>query len=156
MLSRLWSNIGRGLIAGLIGTAAMAASSSIEMRIRSRKASEAPQQAASEVLEIEDFESHRAATRFGTLVHWAYGTAWGAVRGLLGSLLPGRVADATFAGAVYGAEQAVLPGLHVTPPITEWRAKEIGIDAAHHRDGPRLQGAAGVEAGSLSPVTRPA
>ena len=35
-------------------------------------------------------------------------------------------------GCALGAEQVILPGLGVAPPLTEWGGKEIAIDAWHH------------------------
>ncbi len=29
-------------------------------------------------------------------------------------------------------EQVMLPALGITPPLTEWGAKEVAIDALHH------------------------
>jgi hypothetical protein len=67
------------------------------------------------------------------LVHWGYGTAWGGVRGLLAAAgLSGPAATAAHVGAVWGSEQVMLPALGVTPPLTEWGAKEVAIDALHH------------------------
>ncbi len=33
---------------------------------------------------------------------------------------------------VWGSEQVMLPALEVAPPLTEWGAKEIAVDALHH------------------------
>ena len=45
------------------------------------------------------------AKRFNTIVHWAYGTGWGAVRGLLGGVgLSGPAATLALFAAVWGAE----------------------------------------------------
>ncbi len=33
---------------------------------------------------------------------------------------------------VWGSVQVMLPALGVTPPLTEWGAKEVAIDALHH------------------------
>ena len=41
-------------------------------------------------------------------------------------------ATAAHLGAVWGSEQVMLPTLGVTPPLTEWGAKEVAIDALHH------------------------
>jgi hypothetical protein len=71
--------------------------------------------------------------RFSNLVHWGYGTAWGGARGLIGAAgLSGPAATAAHLGAVWGSEQVMLPTLGVTPPLTEWGAKEVAIDALHH------------------------
>src|SRR5215211_2899981 len=69
--------IGRGLVAGAIGTAAMTVSSTLEQKARGREASTAPADAAMKVLGIEGFCDDAARNRFSTLVHWAYGTSWG-------------------------------------------------------------------------------
>jgi hypothetical protein len=41
-------------------------------------------------------------------------------------------ATAAHLGAVWGSEQVMLPTLGVMPPLTDWGAKEAGIDALHH------------------------
>jgi hypothetical protein len=124
--------VGVGLAAGLAGTAAMTASSSIEMKLRGRSGSSAPAQAAGKVLGVRP-EGEKENKRFGTLVHWGYGTGWGAVRGILACAgLPAPAATAAHMAAVWGAEQVMLPALGVAPPATEWGVKEIAIDAWHH------------------------
>jgi hypothetical protein len=114
MLSTLASGVGKGLLAGLAGTAAMTVSSTIEMRMRRRPASSAPADAAAKVLGIEKFQSDAADQRFSNLVHWGYGTGWGAVRGLLraAGLSPGAATGAHFA-ALWCSEQVMLPVLDV-------------------------------------------
>jgi hypothetical protein len=126
-------NVGRGLLAGLVGTAAMTVSSTVEMKLRGRPASTAPADAAKKVLGIAKFDSDAAEARFSTGVHVAYGTGWGAVRGLLGGtrLSPLGATGAHF-GSVWGTEQVMLPALGVAPPATQWGAKEVAIDAWHH------------------------
>ena len=47
------ANFGKGLFAGLAGTAAMTVSSTLEMKISGRAASETPAQAAEEVLDVQ-------------------------------------------------------------------------------------------------------
>ncbi|HZA44567.1 MAG TPA: hypothetical protein VE568_04585 [Rubrobacter sp.] len=126
------ADVGRGLFAGLLGTAAMTVSSTAEMKIRGRPASNAPAVAAGKVLGVEPKDEEGEA-RFSTLVHWGYGTGWGAVRGLVGTAgLEGPAAAAAHFGAVWGAEQVMLPALNVAPPFWTWGAKEVGIDAFHH------------------------
>ena len=126
-------SIGRGLVAGLAGTAAMTASSSLEARLRRRAASSAPARATAKVLGIKQFEDDRARARFSDLSHWGYGTGWGIVRGLLAAAgLTPRVATAAHGVAVYGAAQVMLPALDVAPPAIFWPKREIAIDAFHH------------------------
>ena len=123
------SAFGKGIFAGVAGTAAMTLSSTIEMKVRGRPASSTPAQAAAKVLGVEPV----AEARFSNFVHWGYGTAWGGARGLIGAAgLSGPAATAAHLGAVWGSEQVMLPTLGVTPPLTEWGAKEVAIDALHH------------------------
>jgi hypothetical protein len=127
------ANIGRGLLAGAIGTVAMTVSSTLEMKLRDRAGSSAPAQAAEKVLGIESFVDEADEARFSNLVHWGYGTGWGAVHGLLASAgLRGPAATAVHLGAVWGSEQIMLPSLDVAPPLWEWGAQEVAIDGLHH------------------------
>ena len=132
-LDTLASSIGRGLVAGALGTAAMTVSSTLEARIRGRAASSAPARATAKVLGIKEFESELAQARFNDLSHWGYGTGWGVVRGLLAMAgLSPRAATAAHGAAIYGAAQVTLPALEIAPPSIFWGAKEIAIDALHH------------------------
>jgi hypothetical protein len=133
MTTSLSTAIGRGLLAGAAGTAAMTVSSTLEARIRRRPFSTAPADAAAKVLGIEAFSGEGAHSRFSSLVHWGYGTGWGVVRGLLRSRGLGPAsATATHLAAVWGSEQVMLPALRVAPPITLWGRGEIAIDGFHH------------------------
>ena len=124
--------VGKGLFAGVAGTAAMTASSTLEAKLRGRGASSTPAQAAQKVLGVEPIDEGSEA-RFSNLVRWEYGTVWGGARRLLAAAgLSGPTATAAHLGAVWGSEQVMLPTLGVTPPLTEWGAKEVAIDALHH------------------------
>jgi hypothetical protein len=124
--------VGKGLFAGAAGTVAMTVSSTIEMKLRGRPPSSAPARAAAKLLGVEPVDE-RAEARFSNIVHWGYGTAWGGVRGLLAAAgLSGPAATAAHLAAVWGTEQVMLPALDVAPPLTEWGAEEVAIDAFHH------------------------
>ena len=125
--------IARGLVAGAIGTAAMTVSSTLEMRLRGREPSTAPADAAMKLLGIEGFCDDGAKSRFSNAVHWAYGTAWGVPRALLEAAgLDPAAATAAHGGALWGSEQVMLPALGVVPPLWEWGAVEVAVDALHH------------------------
>jgi hypothetical protein len=126
-------DVGKGLVAGFIGTAAMTVSSTVEAKLRGRQASSAPARATAKMLGIKSFEDDIAAARFNDLSHWGYGTGWGVVRGLLAAAgLPPRAATAAHGAAIYGAAQVTLPALEIAPPVVFWAKKEIAIDAFHH------------------------
>jgi hypothetical protein len=124
--------IGKGLAAGLVGTAAMTVSSTVEMKLRGRKPSTVPADAAAKVLGVAPVGEDEK-NRFSNIVHWMYGTSEGATRGLLGALgLRGPLATATHLAAVWGSELVALPALGVAPPVTEWGTEEVAIDLWHH------------------------
>ncbi len=124
--------VGKGLAAGVVGTAAMTISSTIEAKLRKREGSTAPADAAAKVLGLEPTDDAGKA-RFSNLVHWAYGSSWGAIRGALGGLgLTGPAGAATHFGAIWGSELFMLPALEVAPPLSEWGSTELAIDAWHH------------------------
>jgi hypothetical protein len=130
---RVASSIGKGLVAGFAGTAAMTVSSTLEAKLRGRAPSSAPARATAKVLGIASFEDPIAQARFNDLSHWGYGTGWGIVRGLLDAAgLPPRQATAAHGAAVWGVEQVTLPALDVAPPSVFWPKQEIAIDALHH------------------------
>ncbi|HEU5356269.1 MAG TPA: hypothetical protein VFU65_17480 [Actinocrinis sp.] len=126
------ADVGIGLAAGLIGTVAITASTMLESKLRKRPESQVPAEAAQKVLGVEA-QSDEQKARFSQLVHWAYGTGWGAARGLLDSVgLPPVAATAVHAAMVWGAEQTMLPAMQLAPPPKEWGASELAIDGAHH------------------------
>ncbi|MGI8730147.1 MAG: hypothetical protein ACR2LK_09200 [Solirubrobacteraceae bacterium] len=132
-VSRLAGAIGKGLVAGFAGTAAMTVSSTAEMKLRGRAGSSAPADATAKVLGIDGFTDDAAKARFGTLVHWGYGTGFGVVRGLIGlTSLPAAKATTAHFAAVWGQEAAMLPALEIAPPFWTWGAKEIALDVWHH------------------------
>ncbi len=63
------SAVGKGLAAGLVGTAAMTVSSSLEAKARHREASTAPADAAGKVLGVQPRDAAGKA-RFSNAVHW--------------------------------------------------------------------------------------
>jgi hypothetical protein len=132
-LDTLAGSIGRGLLAGFAGTAAMTVSSTAEARLRRRAPSTAPARATAKVLGIKEFDGPVAQARWNDLSHWGYGTGWGIVRGLFAAAgLSPRAATAAHGAAIYGAAQVTLPALEVAPPSVFWGAKEVAIDAFHH------------------------
>lgn len=132
-LEKIADGVGKGLLAGFAGTAAMTVSSTLEARWRRRPASSAPARATAKVLGIKEFDGDLAQARFNDLSHWGYGTGWGVVRGLLAAAgLSPRAATASHGAAIYGSAQVTLPALEIAPPVIFWPKQEIAIDAFHH------------------------
>ena len=132
-ITRTADAIGRGLVAGLVGTVAMTVSSTLEAKLRQRGDSDTPSQAVAEVLGVEEYRSDRSRDRVNQLAHWGYGASLGAVRGLLALTGLGRNAtDVAFHATVLGSEQTMLNVLGLAPPITEWGAGEVATDLTHH------------------------
>lgn len=131
-LASLTANLGRGLAAGLVGTAAMTVSSTAEAKLRDRGSSTTPAAAGAAVLGVVP-RDERGERRFNHIMHWGYGTSLGAVRGMLASTGMGpRTASVAHLATVLGAEQVVLPATGAAPPATRWEAKEVAIDVLHH------------------------
>jgi hypothetical protein len=133
MLTRIADGIGKGVLAGVAGTAAMTVSSTIEAKLRRRSFSTAPAQAAARALGIETFDDGEAYARFSNLVHWGYGTGWGVARGLLRAFGVGpRLATSGHFAALWGSALYSLPKYEVAPPVIEWAAEDVAVDVFHH------------------------
>jgi hypothetical protein len=131
--STLAIGIGRGVVAGLVGTAAMTVSSTLEAKLRGRSFSSAPADAAAKMLGIKEFESDAAKARFSNLVHWGYGTGWGIARGVLraAGVSPSASTPAHFL-SIWGSALVMLPALEVAPPAWRWAKEDVAIDVFHH------------------------
>jgi hypothetical protein len=131
-LGDLASKVGKGLFAGVMGTALMTASTMIEMQLRDRPSSTTPADAVSKVFEIQP-ANDQAKQRLSNVVHWGYGTSWGSVRGLIDAAgVQGPAAALLHFAAVWGSALVMLPGLKVTPPVSEWGDEELAVDGFHH------------------------
>jgi len=124
--------VGKGLFAGAAGTVAMTISSTLEAKLRDRGSSSAPADAAGKVLGVQP-RNPEGQARFSNVVHWSYGTSWGAFRGLLHAAgVDGVKATGMHFAAIWGGAQVMLPALDVAPPPWESAPEEIAIDAFHH------------------------
>lgn len=122
----------RGLLAGLVGTAAMTLSSGVEARLSGRGASTTPAQAVERLSGIHPHDE-QGRQRLNTAAHWGYGTALGVERGLLALAgLYGPAATAAHFALVWGASQGMLPALDVSPPTWRFGARATAVDVLHH------------------------
>ena len=126
------SALGKGLIAGLVGTAAITLSQTIERKITGKPTSFAPGDAASKALDIEASKME-ARKKFSDEVNWVYGTSWGSARGILSLLgLKGFPATAIHWVAIFYTAITIEPDFEVAPPINEWSKKDLALFAFHH------------------------
>ncbi len=131
--SRLARTIGKGVVAGLVGTAAMTVSSTIEAKLRGRAFSDAPARATAKVLGIKEFEDARAKARFSDLSHWGYGTGWGIARAVMREFgLGPKLATPAHFAAIWGSAAVMLPALEIAPPFVFWGKEDVAIDVFHH------------------------
>lgn len=120
------------MFAGAAGTVAMTVSSTLAAKLRRRGSSSAPADAAGRVLGVQPRDDPGEA-RFSSVVHYGYGTSWGAVRGVLSAAgLPGPSAAVAHFVAVWGSAQVTLSALDIAPPPWESPNEEIAIDMLHH------------------------
>src|SRR4051812_18685028 len=121
VLREIATEVGKGLIAGFVGTVAMTIASTNEMKLRKRAPSTVPADAAGKVLHVAP-RNEAGKQRFSNLVHYAYGTGWGLGRAALGAALcaaggrRGRrssIGPVAFFAAVWGASLVMLPRLGV-------------------------------------------
>ncbi|MFD2515148.1 hypothetical protein ACFSRY_14845 [Pontibacter locisalis] len=130
--SRVAGAIGKGLVAGLIGTAVMTIAQMIEMQISGRESSDTPYKAVKKIFGVKA-ESEEDKETITNLTHIAYGTLWGVPRALLAEFGAGGVAGTiTHFGAVWGTEITMLPSLDIMKPVTEWKPKGISEDVLFH------------------------
>lgn len=132
MLASVAAALGKGMVAGIVGTAAMTGSSKVEMALTGRSGSNTPAEMLCKLLGVEALGETEKA-RVTNVVHWGYGTGLGALRGLIALTgLRGAKAAAVFSAAVWAGEQVALPALKAAPPVTEWSAEMLATDLTHH------------------------
>ena len=124
--------VGKGLFAGVAGTALMTVSSTLEAKLTGRGSSSAPADAAGKVLGVQPRDEAGQA-RFSKAVHWGYGISWGAVHGLIALTDPSpAAATATHFAAIWGSSLVMLPALDVAPAPWKQPLSGLATDAFHH------------------------
>jgi len=122
ILADVAAAFGKGLFAGLAGTAAVTLSQQIEMKFSEREPSIGPGDMAADLLGVEP-KGQKERESFSNLVHWTWGTVWGVPRGFISLAGPcGRKAAATHAGVILGVDFWILHTLKVAPPAVVMRA----------------------------------
>lgn len=131
-LGELGRAIGNGLLAGVAATAAITISQMIEMSITKRQPSEAPVKVVSETIGAKPTHEEDKG-KLSQEIHWAYGTAWGVSRGIIGLTgLKGLPAALVHFATVWGTSLVMLPHYDASKPVNKREPKELTIDALHH------------------------
>ncbi len=124
----LSQTIGRGIVAGLAGTAVMTAFQKfVEMPLTGRKDSYAPADFAQKLLPIHP-TSDRARDRLNYATHMALGTMWGTAYGVAAhARLRGQRAVAAVFVTVYTGDVVLNTALGLYQPTT-WSAQDWAVD----------------------------
>ena len=143
--------LGRGLLAGVAGTAAMTVWQELSAKLRSSgeegegtseepkdpwEEASAPAKVGRRIIEGV-FHKEVPTDKIGVLtnvMHWSYGTTWGVVYGLLAgtadrSTLRGGLA---FGTGVWLASYAELVPMGLYEPPWKYPPKELGMDLSYH------------------------
>jgi uncharacterized membrane protein YagU involved in acid resistance len=139
--------LGRGLVAGVVGTAAMTGYQLAVRKARGQRLdtpvprtwAEAPAPARVAKKAAELAGRPRAVTkkdvpRVTNLMHWGYGTLWGVAYALAARRAnPHAVTGAAVLGAsLWGAAYAELAPLGIYEPPWRYPAKELALDLSYH------------------------
>ena len=123
--------LGKGMVAGLVGTAAMTVSERVEMALTGREASDVPGQVGAKLLGRHpetDAEMHRLSTQ----VHWAHGILGGALRGVIGRAgLTGAAASAAHFTALWSGDASLYTALGIAPAPWDWEQDALVADMFH-------------------------
>lgn len=120
--------IGRGILAGVAGTAVMTAFQKfVEMPLTGRADSYAPADFAQRILPLHP-TSAQARNRLNYVTHFALGGMWGTAYGIAAAsgLRGQKAVNAVFA-AVYSGDLAINTALGLYHP-TQWSAQDWAID----------------------------
>ena len=139
--------LGRGLLAGIAGTAVMTAYQELMAKANDSKAGDdakaptwedapAPAQVARRILKglfREDVPAEKIPL-LTNVVHWAYGTAWGGAYGLVQGTVRTHplLNGAIFGASVWGLSYAQLVPMGLYQPPWEYPAKTVAKDLSYH------------------------
>jgi hypothetical protein len=143
------SVIARGLVAGAAGTAVLTGYQMLVARLRGSGAdggggpptswekAPAPAQVA-EKISSGVFDEELPLSEAGTItniMHWSYGTFWGALYAIAKASFPqssALPAGAAFGTSVWSASYAQLVPMGIYKPPWKYPARETGLDISYH------------------------
>lgn len=125
--------VGRGVLAGLAGTAAMTAFQRwVEMPLTGRRESYEPAKLTEKLLPMVHPTRPKRRRQVNYAAHFGVGLGWGAAHGLLvhGLHLRGQLAVAAVFGALWPADVLGVAALGLHPWPWNWSAQDTMIDLA--------------------------
>ena len=124
--------LGRGMLAGAIGTMAMTLSERLEMAASGRQPSTVPGQVAAHLLPGKDPDSDADVTGLNTPTHWAHGISMGALRGALDIAgFRGPSASAAHFAQLWAGDAALYRALGIADAPWRWQPDELASDILH-------------------------
>lgn len=130
--NELLGNIGRGMLAGAVGTAALTLSERLEMAASGRPASSIPGRVGAALMPGADPASASDVARLNGPVHWAHGVSMGGLRGVLDAAgVQGRTASLAHFALLWGGDAALYRALGIADVPWRWNADELATDLFH-------------------------
>lgn len=124
--------LGRGMVAGAVGTAVMTLSETLEMSLAGRAGSQVPGEVGAHLLPGRDPQSRTDIATLNSPIHWAHGISMGALRGVLDLAgLRGPAASAAHFALMWGGDAALYRSLGVADVPWRWTPAELGTDMLH-------------------------
>lgn len=124
--------VGRGMVAGALGTVAMTVTQRVEMVVSGREPSTVPGQVGAHLIPGKDPDDDTDVQQLNAGVHWGHGIAMGAVRGLLGAAgVTGPAASAVHFGLLWVSDAVLYKWLGIAEVPWRWTGREIVTDVTH-------------------------
>ena len=118
--------VGRGLVAGAIGTVALTLVERAEMKLTGRAPSSVPGQVGTKLTGRDPAGDPDRVERLGPVVHWAHGIGLGAVRGGLDRAgLSPAAATLAFYPIVFGGDASLYRALGIADEPWRWPRAEL-------------------------------
>jgi hypothetical protein len=143
MANELLGALGRGMVAGAVGTIAMTISERLEMAVSGRQPSQVPGQVGANLLPRRDPNSASDVELLNGPVHWAHGISMGAVRGALDMAgLRGPQASVAHFALLWGGDAILYRALGIADSPWRWDADQLASDMLHKGVYAAMTGAA--------------
>lgn len=121
--------VGRGLVAGVVGTVALTIAEKAEMSLTGREPSMVPGQVGARLSGHDPQTDVALVRRLNPIVHWGHGIGMGAVRASLDAVgMSRRSASAAFFPILWGGDAALYAALGVAPPPWRWSLQDLATD----------------------------